>query len=82
MLSATQEWCTLLPSPQAFSISRLAYLRVHADGIVPVVGEVEEADVVLQTGRKLGQTSEGAVHHTVSPAAGAHRGADGQDPAP
>ena len=39
-------------------------------------------DVVLQARRELGEASRGAVHHTVSSAAGAHRGADGQHPAP
>lgn len=48
---------------------------------LPIEGEVEKADVVLQTRRQLGQAPRGAVHHAVSAAAGAHRGADGQHPA-
>lgn len=45
---------------------------------LPVEGEVEEADVVLQTRRELGQASGGTVHHPVTPAADAHGGTDAE----
>lgn len=46
----------------------------------PVEGQVEEADVVLQTRRELGQASGRAVHDPVTAAAGAHRRTNGQHP--
>lgn len=46
--------------------------------MVPVEGEVEKADVVLQTRRQFGQASGGTVHYAMPPAADAHRGTDGE----
>lgn len=49
--------------------------------VIPVEGQVEEANVVLQTRRELGQAPGGTVYHAVSTAADAHVGTDGENPA-